>query len=211
MKKKGRSIIRKALPTVLYLDDIKYIVELLEKEANEISVKVRDRYDEYEFNSSSEINSLRDLPNIKFNNLTIESFRLGIIISMYEYNGSIYIFEDTPLLRGLMEKIQERLKLRRRKYFWLTTNPILPTITFIYGLYMFSRISHYIPLVVLVFSAIWGILGGYYLRYKSYTILFNNYRNEMPSFIKRNKDSIVLAIFSALVGAGLTYLVKKLY
>jgi hypothetical protein len=209
MKKTSLSIREKIKPVVLYFDDVIYLVELFEEEAEKIEIKLQDKNSEYIFHSSGDLEELRNLDVKKFNNLEITSIELYININLYDSGGSIYISKDTPLLRGLMEKAKARLNPRSRKLFWLFNNMWLPLIASWYGIWRLMNENYFDFLVITLFSGIWFFLG-HYVDVKEHTVVFTSTRNEMPSFFERKKDEIIIAFISALVGAGLVFIVSKL-
>lgn len=115
MKKNSTPIREETKEVILYLDDVIYLVELLEKGSDRISIIFKDDNNFYEFNSSGELNELKESGVKKFNNLEITRYTPYMNVNLGEYSGNIYISEDNPLLRGLMEKVKERLQLRYRK------------------------------------------------------------------------------------------------
>ncbi|OGW51895.1 MAG: hypothetical protein A2Y81_06770 [Nitrospirae bacterium RBG_13_43_8] len=126
----------------------------------------------------------------------------------------LYISEDTPESRGLFEKIKAVLLRWRRRFTWLLHNSFLngiaSTLTMVGAVLGFRVQSRFLSVLIIALSLVcifWAVYG-FQDRTKRYTVIVSKHRIETPGFVKRNRDSILLAIISALIGALLTYFLK---
>jgi len=209
MQKLTKSLSEHLPPVKLFLDDLEQIVEILQ----EVSKKVKISTNDYAFED------LKELVNKKYesiNKLHISISDPYVSLDLESYGISLYIEKDEPISRGLFEKIKQILIQRKRPFGWLLTNWYLAGIfagisipLLIIGIE--KNISSFIILGIIPFGCIAAIWTVYGLRNqsKSNSIIIPKYKNEAPSFIKRNSDKIILIIFSALAGGIITFLVEK--
>jgi len=210
MKKVPQSHGEQLKPVKIYFDDLKEIIDILKTTCKQIKIQT----EEYLLDDLNELSALK---KEILHSLTITGLNPYICLDMTPYRISLYINEDSPESRGLFEKIKEILVRRRRRLASLLHNPILQGISLpitIWGLYnalkMKSPFLIFLTGVSFLLCIFWWIYGNKD-RTQRYTIIIPKYRIESPGFLKRNKDSIIVGIISALTGALITYILTYFF
>lgn len=198
-------------PLVLYYEDLEFFMNLLGSTERTVILRLNDQQNEYTFVSVKELSALKDLPTERFNNLSITCPNPYLTLDLWKDGGSIRISEDTPTLRGLMEKIKDRLKLRRKKLFWIYTprwSFFVPTLSAYWGSWELTHQNHIMGAMIVLMSCGWYGLS-WYLKFYNYTVIFTKTKKELPSFFQRKSDDIYISIISIFVSVILGALITK--
>jgi ABC-type Fe3+ transport system permease subunit len=157
------------------------------------------------------VNEWAGLPKAHFTNLSIASTKPYISLSLTPRHIHLRIAEDTAQSRGVFEKIRLILRKRRRTslwimhlWIWLIGLPISGTI-FVYAVIEKMWIVSCIAVFAYLGFNIW-YWGNWY-----HTIIIPKYRIEAPSFWKSNYNTIIISIFSAILGAFAKTLFDRLW
>lgn len=204
MKIKKQAHSERLTPVVLYLDDLERILEVLKgaSEAVEISTL------EYELGSLDEITNIQK-ETLSSLSIAIRNPYLSLEFKPYEI--SLFISEDTPISRGLFEKIKQLLHNRRRKLSWLITNDWV----WVLAPYLIALPLGWFVVQGILSNNMHDVLLGcalavpgtvlywwtWQVSSNKYSIIHLRRRTELPSFWKRNKDEILIAAISAIVGS----------
>lgn len=210
MKKLKHGYIEDFKPVVLYLDDLEKIVEILK----ELSDRIRIFTDEYELDSLDE---LQKIGQETLNTLIIEvggskvSFP-DISLNFKPDGISFRVDEDTASTTGVLEKTKEFLNGHKRKlyflamlFYWFCFIPIGLSIGFLLGS-PFTFIRALIVFAIVLFSLI-CLRWSYEAVNKKWSVIHLKRRVDSPSFWKRNKDKITIAIITIIFTTILNWLV----
>lgn len=209
MKKILQSHFERLKPAKVYLDDIKEIIGFLENTCKEVEIQSGD-------NLLDSLGELQSLKKEVLHDLTISGKQPYISVDMNPDSLSLYITEDTPESRGLFEKVKDVLVRCRRPFTWLLHNSFLSGIPWGFAVFFALLGAKTQSWSLATLSVILSLLGLIWVFYsirdwsKRYTVIVPRHRIESPGFVKRNKDKILLAIFSAIFGALVTYLLTHL-
>lgn len=209
MKRKSKSIGEQLPPVLLFFEDIEKIIEILGgNDSKNIEIHTED-YIIYD------IKDLKSLDSIVLNSLTIRDVEQSISLEISPSRVWLFALNETNESRGIYEKLRQLLKSRKRKflkpiYGVFTGSLILGTSS---SYFYFDNLNLSIAIVIALVHFILGIIWGYksqtYLNKYSNKI-FLKYSNEMPSFWKRKRDDIFVAIFAAIAGSLITLLITLL-
>lgn len=203
METKPLSVSADINPIVLYYEDLQFLMTLFSSASERVTLSLKDKQNEYEFTTVEELSALKTLPTEKFNNLSITCRHPYLTLSLWKHGGEIHISEDTSILRGLMEKAKDRLKLRRRKFYWIYTpswaTVTLPLFSAYWGIWELTKKNYIGGATIALLSCVWFVLN-YYSRFYNYTVVFSKTEKEHPSFFQRKRDDIYLAVISAIIG-----------
>jgi len=207
MKKIKRGYIEDFKPVILYLDDLEEIVEILKELPN----KVRILADDYELDSLDELQKINrdrlDMLIIKV--VGPEASSPYISLNFLPNDILFEVDEDTAAKRGIVEKIKEFLKGRRRKLFWLTGNHLLAGATTGMSIWFFMPGKILLGCAVLSLGLIWS-WWSFKLRDKKWSVIHLKRRSDSPSFWKRNKDEIAIVVITAIISIVFTSIINWL-
>jgi len=209
MKSRSLSIREKLPQSSLYLDDIKFLYELISEISEDVLVKIKTKDTEYELKTIDDIMEIESFPENNFNYIEINGHRPYISIYLKNSNANVFISEDTPVLRGAMEKVKARIKMRSRKLSWLLSNSILPAIPFLIALDHAKNGQYINGGLIISLCLVWYVLG-FHINFYKYSIIHTNFKKNLPSFFERNKDKIIWAIFIVPITALVTIGIQKL-
>jgi len=112
--------------------------------------------------------------------------------------------------------VKAKLNQRKRPFSWLLQGSYFWVIALGVGLVsltsgLFTTNYFFIGFgsIFLIVGIIWAWLG-WQSQFKKYSIIIPKHKIDEPTFLKRNADSIVLAIVSAIIGGIITFLFTKL-
>ncbi len=202
MKKLDKSISENYLPIKLYLDDLETIEEILKEVSNSISFEAEN----YKFDSIEELKGNLKLTQI--NELEVKTSSPYISIDFTRIWARVYVSSSETSNAGVFYKLDQIISRRTRKprwkysfYFFNITTIILLMNGMPLIQRLFSRSLN--PYVSLTISAIWFIwmIWFFYVRFRQHTVIVLAHRNSEKPFLQRNKDNLILAIISALLGA----------
>lgn len=200
-------------PVKLYLDDIEKIVEIL----REVSTTIKIETDEY---SIEDVKELASLDKERVTELNIQSAEPYLNLRIGPQKSWLNIAKDEPSSRGTFEKIKEVLFLRRRKALgfldkWSITFPLTWLLGFATVEFMIKAIrgggtlfiigSIISPLILLFYL----LLASYFWSHGSFIIILRR-RSQEQSFIKRNKDRIIVGVLLALVSGAIGLIIGRL-
>src|ERR1700736_549677 len=119
MKLRARALRRELPPLKLYLEDLEYVVQLL----NSISSEVIIRTDEHEFESLSELSQIKKKV---LRNLQIGSSDPRISLDLSARSSYLHLIDNLPASRGVFEQIYSHV-IKHRTYLltFLRYSPIL--------------------------------------------------------------------------------------
>jgi hypothetical protein len=205
MERITRTLSRSFKPVRLYLDDIEEIVTIIK----EIDAQPKIQVEDFRLDNLEEMTSLK---KDMLHEMNISSTRPYISLEMRPSWIRLYISEDKAESRGIFEKIRTILVSRKRPFTWIIHNSFLYSVWCILALYgvvwgvrlksIILTASFAIIFILAIVFTIYGIND----QFKRYTIIIPKYKQDSPNFIKRNRDKIIIAIISAIIGAVLSRL-----
>jgi len=210
IKKKSPSRTEFLKPVTLFRDDLDRIVEILQAASPKISIET----DEYVFES---VDDLVKTGQKIINNLVITCGDIltspHLMLFLKPHRIELFAREDEPLSRGLFEKIKDILIKRERIYArFLHAGWVLFAFAIalpILGIwYKNSPLSAFSFLFTL--SGILIMTWARRDRFERYSTIFLKKRAEQDSFWDRNKDQVLLAVISAVVGGLITVALTNL-
>ena len=201
MKKIEKGITR-SLPSIkIYKDELAEIYKLIK---SELKGDVKILACGYEFDSIKEMDELSEETT---NDLTIKFGFYQFNVFLNKFRCEIYSENENSHSEGVVSKI-ERILLKGKRVMqpWLISRwwPLF-ALTFIMAVCVIllpMRYFLYSLILCAIVLGIGGLQGFWKLNY--YSIVVFKYRKESPSFLKRNKDKILLMIIGALLGSLLT-------
>jgi len=213
MRKVKESISRRFKPANLYVDDVLRIVEIFKEISSEVELVAEG----YAFEDVSE---LKEIPKDYIHKLEITIKRPYISLGFDEDNLGMYVAEDTPENRGIIDMVSEYINSKGSFWFIVTRSRIVWVLLFILILIflncstwllgeeaLITRISLFG--ISLIFTALLWIVDRNID--KRYNVIFLTNRREKASFLRRNKDRIILAAISILIGAIIYAAVNRLF
>ncbi|MFG1628989.1 hypothetical protein [Kribbella sp. NPDC049227] len=208
MERVPQHVRRRIWRSRLYIDDVQEIVDLLGADSADVKISVPG------YSTAGGADELRQFKNTTLHEIEIVRARpIYVSVDLLPNRGFIYGAEDDPTTVGLVNKVADILRPCRR---WPSTI-IFNTITF-------SVLSLGWSIFVLVLLASspadvhWSaqkkllliasvlpilLLGGasFWIQLQRHTLIVCSRRFDAPTFWRRNKDSITLAIISTIIGA----------
>ena len=208
MEKLKQSISKDLPITLIYLDEVAELWNLLEqnkKEYGEIEVTTK----EHKFQN---IKEFQELPIEKIHNLKLHLSNPYISIDLSSYSTRLYASEDTNEIIGLVTKIEAILLKGKRRIVNFISNPYLriffgAPFGIILGL-LSKKDKLYIILTIgflVLFLIIFSVVT-FRLSSKQHSTIILSYRKNNKTFWNENKNQIILLIIGALVGTILTIL-----
>lgn len=197
-------------PVTLFLDDLEDIVGIFK----EVSNKVEIIADEYKLDDSDEFSKLR---KEMVDSLIIRSLEPWISLSIEYVDSNIYLDQDTALSRGILEKVKEILKRRRRRFSWLSRDNLVGVFFSLFSLVLFFLIykgisqKSFLYILLGIFDLLFGSLFIRFCVKLGRNIIYLKRHAESKSFWKRRKDEIIIAVISAIVGAVVTIIGIKIF
>jgi hypothetical protein len=200
MKKVVDSLGERLPPVKLYLDDIHNFFQIL----SEVSTDVKIETQGYEFKSVSDLKEL-DKDSIH----AFKIYSSDPYISLDISSGStIWLFtdKDLPAQRGVFEKMKKELIEKKRYSIPIIIYLILFTLIFNIALFFVPYIEiplKYFPLIILFTFGISFFIGyiAYRILQSKKSIIFLDKKIDSPNFWNRNKDQLIVAVASSVVGA----------
>lgn len=183
-------------PTELYLEDIDELCQIIRGAAKNVRIEVPG----YELESPDELAALsKQLPTKVLHEFKIKAREPYIILEIYPHSSHLYISDQTLELLGIQTKITEFM-IQRRQTFWWAMNPWLVSFLAPIAIFAGAKFNKWVfgATAIIVIAAYWWT---YRRTFRSHTIFFLSSRKERDSFWMRNRDKIILAILSALIGA----------
>jgi hypothetical protein len=211
MEKLSKHIRVKLPPARLYLNDLREIESILKEHCEVLSLAAEG----YGFAS---IDELKDLKVKSINELNISSSKPFISLDFSFADSYIYSRRDDANIHGMIVKIAEFLKGRRKWSGFLKSYKLyFVMVVFVFGLQWLIASS--IPSTVWVkdgaalLSSLILMLGWIYITDKriAYNVI-NLYERvgEKEGFFKRNQDQIVIRLLFTILGVILGAMAVKL-
>jgi hypothetical protein len=213
MEKRTKSLSSTIAPVKLYIDDVEALVEAL-VEAGEAEVEI-----------TTEDHVLRTVHELEryggggsISGVEIKRHRPLISVDLRPGGARIYASDDDAAATGVYEKARKIVRARRRWFWWLVAERWWVWISIItlgtVGsslLGLAGRTPSFLPLglVCLIAAAAWFGLSFYFSLYRG-AVLVPLRRQDAPGFFRRNADTLVVAAFSAVLGAAVTYALTQL-
>ena len=210
MKRVDKSISKKYLPLRLYLDDLEEIEGFLSQD-HRISFESGD----YQYDSVAELAQNRK-EEILYD-LEISQHDPYILVELKRTWARVYVASSEPTSVGIFYNIDQLLRRRRRspsffytRYFiWLFNGfVILGNLLLWANLLGHLGLRHLsLAVVVLVIAAAIVLLAAVAwiasVRVWRYSTIVLRHRREARGFFARNRDSLIVAIIAAIIGASL--------
>lgn len=209
MKKLAKQLSESLPPVKLFLDDIEKIVEI----AGELSKEIELSTDEYSF---ANVNDLSQLQQEELTALNVHIYYFDLWLNFTPSYVSLSVQGNTATHIGVFQEIKNFIQSRRRKFLTAYKNVLIWILGLIgLGVVIAAPILHIRGLLLIgVFATVIIIIAlnilYYYITHRRYSIIILKRRIEQPSFLKRNKDKIILSLFSAVIGAILYVLIEFL-
>lgn len=196
----------------MFIDDLEQIVSIFKENYKDFEIKA----DVYKLEDISELSKINKQ---EIKNFSINTYTPYISLDISESSVSLYIEDkDNLKLRGIFSKIDAILNrrisfLRILTSYWMQ----IPFHVIIWlNLYLFPKeyyktIRILLVILTLALLIIW-FLWRQSISLKKHSLIYLFNSQSKIGFFKRNKDKILLSIFSAVVGSiltvGLTWLIK---
>ena len=208
MKKRRKSISVSIPPIRLYLEDIKKIEEVYKEHFETFKIITED----FEFDS---VEDLKKLEKYKLSSLSFESSEPYIHVDLSRSNARIYSSNDDAESVGIVTKLKNILEKRITPLKFLLSNWIAFILIFLLissniiysifygksGIFILISFCSY-----LILNSLWSILG-WRLDLRKYSMIYLTNRISRRNFFSRNKDQIILAGISAILGSIATFFV----
>jgi len=214
MKEKAKRIEHKFKMPHLFLDDLETIENTIKKEFPQSKYKLET--EELEFENLSEIPKNLSMTRNFYISVRNDS-DLNVYFNQCCADISATYYDDAKTF-GLFNKIVEIISKRERKllYWWLELVPFVVGLLSISTVIGFDLLVHknkkYATFawlaIAIVFLAFIELPVGNYIERRKFSIIEFVYKKEKPNFFKRNKDSIIIAIISAIFGSLFTLIAQ---
>lgn len=213
MQKRAKSHGKHIQPVRLYLDDVETIYEIL----REVAERVRIINDEHVLDKPDQ---LLELKKDCLTYLEISSSEPYISVDLKPSSCWLYIANDESTSRGVFEKTKQLLERRKPLFWFIYTLPfnallsvsagiclgslVLPTT----GLTDMSQSVVALNVAGALVAVLWG-LYNFHVKFNKHSVVFLTHRSSTQSFLKRNRDQIILALTSAILGGVVTFFISK--
>src|SRR4030042_649581 len=184
----------------LYLDDLQDIYEILTELSKDIELKCED----YILDNIKELAGIKN-DTIKYFEFVLSNPNVNILCS--EGKVIIDINEDTLLLRGIYDKIKQVIEKRIKNIPSKTTIFLLiSSIPIILFLFIYFMITYNFIILYIMFAVLFLIVASllFFIFRTDKTIIYLKLKIDINTFWIRNKDKIIISIFSALLSAIIT-------
>lgn len=200
MKKREQSLSKDFKPMTIYYDDIEELYHIFKEHPEEVKIEA----DEFELDNIEEILKIK---KDYFTNLKIYAHKPYVSLDFSNNSIRLFISDDTPLQRGLYEKLNTILQTKERiflsKFIYFIDYMLLPII---FG-FSFLIDNIIFRTIIQVVSAVWWIFGFIY-NFKLTSKIIPFRKLEIPNYFQRNKDNIINGLFLSLVSGIIGYLIK---
>ena len=202
MKKKKQIFDKDFKMPNLFREDLENIELIIKNYLKPSEYKLESESFEY-----SEVAEIKINPK-QINNLRIQTNNPDLFIDLTKKKASIHADDDGVNTVGSIKKMMDIIEKRERKFLWYSSNVgmllILPLMTLsILSLVSLQLVDKLYAIIILV-SSIILLVGGLYATEYQFSIINFMYKEDKPSFFRRNKDQIgvnvIIAIISFLLG-----------
>ena len=206
MEKVTRSFYEKLPRTILYVDDIAGIVDILSTASESVKIVTPD----YRFDRAEELLELASIIGKKeIYDLDIISSKPYVKISLRQWTSEAYLGEDSLVLRGVLDKIRSILKSRQRRFAWLALQ-LFPGLLAGVGIILLLGLSLLSVGIPVMACGILYYIWAYRIERYRYCIIRLKNKSAESSFVERNRDEIIVAAITAILSAAATYILTKL-
>ena len=192
----------------VYRDDLVYIEDVLkELKAKKITIQLG----EFEYDSVDEIPVSEKMSH----KIRIATSQPYVNVTLDRYYANISSLDNTLEIQGAIKKISERLNKRVRRFRHYFTVVGVSLGTFVFAIAFVALLADKIPdqfknvaaLAVIPSMILVGILS--IIRFRHYSTI--HFEAQRGNFFTRNKDQIIVAVISALVGVIATSVITALF
>ena len=208
MEKVKKNLLKNYPILRLYKSDLEKIFKLFKDHYPEIEI-VADGFKLDDFSELSKINKQEIF------DFEISAHNPFLSVDFSRNSARIYLSdEDDIKLRGLADKIADILS-ERKSYLRFFANPWTPNLICLIGFILIFSLSKEVktPLYLfpfyILFIGLW-YFWGIKIATKKHSLIYLYDYSSAPSFFKRNKDRILLAILSAAIGGIITLIISLL-
>jgi hypothetical protein len=201
--KKDKTYFKNYGPTVVWLDDLAEIIRLLDGGQIDIST------DDYKFESLEEaqqhfgphpiyslkISSSQPSAQVEFGRLRTQTY-------VYASPTSLQLFHE---LDAVLRRCERRPPIFYRYWIVFLVSLLPNGVSWFWDPRLFG-----VPifLILQVLLVVW-MLRVLFIKMRRHSVVILKRRHEVPSFLTRNRDSLTIAIISALIGGLVTLGVTK--
>jgi hypothetical protein len=205
-------------PVRLYLEDVEALHAVLE-EVSDGPPKIETA--EYELATPAELQQLRVDTLYELTMRSVPSVGMSpdspYVSAAFERNGaSLYAAADDVLSRGAVDRMREIVAPRQRRFVQVTASSAVigaaAGISFS-GAFFAAAYAVWWGLALALGGLAFSILWWRWMErpsFREYSQILPRYRREAPSFVKRNRDALVLVAVSAAVTAASTVILTLL-
>jgi hypothetical protein len=196
MEKLDKSLSKKYAPLVIWANDLFDIFSELKD-----CKKIEFIADDTKFDSIEEFIQVNrgQKPSV----VKITTHEPYLTIDLYPHSAQLYVSSSQLIPSGLFLKVDSILsRCERKPHFFFSSNwpagsaVIIPSLFY---LPLFKPIA-YLQIWTYILLFIW-MFFIMYLHLWKFSTVHAVYQEDRPSFLKRNADTIVIAVISALIGA----------
>jgi hypothetical protein len=205
MKRIKKSISIEIPPVRLFLEELKAIEKVYKEHFETYKIKTED----FELDSLDE---LRDIEKAELKNLSFESSNPYIRVAFSPRNATIFSFEDSVNSTGIVTKLKNisdkgitPLRYLSSAWCWVPFNVLFLIFVLLFPPKEYT-VAFGIGLASFTGMAIVWILWSYRFATKKHSLIFLTSRRSQRNFFLRNKDQILLSVFSVVIGALISLL-----
>jgi hypothetical protein len=208
MQKVRQSLGEHLPPVKIYKEEVEDIYTILNEVSNEVSIEA----DGFIFEN---INELFTHKKSRINSLKMSITKPSFLIEFEPRRIWIFASDNTSVQVGLYEQIKSIVKKHKNWSFWLITNPVIAGLWTGFGsypliLFFKTHETEYLIASFLIYSiAVFWWLYEDKIRSKRYSqILLIAREKDKTSFVKRNIDSIIIALITVIASGIVSYILK---
>jgi hypothetical protein len=201
MKKIDKSISKDYLPVKLYLDDLESIEEILKEVSTSLSFETED----YKFDSIEELKT--HFKRAQINELHVKSSTPYITMDFTRMWTRIYVSSSDISNAGVFYRLDQIISNRNRKlkwrysfYFLWIVNILLWIINGVPFGPKLIPVNPYLSISIDTLAFMW-LIWFFFIKFRRHSVIVLTHKNSEAPFLQRNKDNLILAIISALLGA----------
>jgi hypothetical protein len=206
MKQLRKFHTEKLPPTILYLDDIERIYNILTRYATEVSIKTKDYA----------LDSPKHLPELKqeyINELRFYANEPFIQLSLLRDGAEMVVYDDDPHAMAAVSDIRRIINSRIRLIgnIWLRV-ALLLTLPVVFSSWIITNLQYIgiYELLQLGLFIIAMVIVAHIYGSRFSTILLS-YKIDSPSWWKRNQDNLIVGIILVIVGIVIGYVFSKVF
>ncbi len=211
MKRIDKSISKNYFPVRLQLDDLEELERtLLEKGSGKVALQVGD----YSFDSVADLESNRT--GEIFHDVEIKKTDPYFSIELKRLWARVYVGSSEPESAGIFYNLNQLLERRQRSLGFLYSYYFIWILNAILLLSNLLTAKKLIPLAVANGLSVFGltlVIWILWVRLWHYSTIVAKHKRDVTGFFARNRDSLIVAIVAAIIGALLgvvgTLLISK--